>query len=198
MRRILAAVTPDQASIKRFANESNLEDIVFSDGTNLPENAAGLLIHVPNHAPITIDVYDVANAALSAGIPILASATGMHSLNIAMLGDAPKETGVHDSSAEIETRRNPIFLAPGAKVSSMIGGSGWVSVECNHKNGITQAGLAPGLMPSAIAEDRVVEAFEMPGHHWIVGVQWDVFGANPLPRGFDAVWLAFIERVAGI
>ena len=52
-------------------------------------------------------------------------------------------------------------------------------------------------MASAIADDRVVEAFEMPGHQWVIGVQWDVFSANPMPRGFDAVWMAFMERVAG-
>ena len=53
------------------------------------------------------------------------------------------------------------------------------------------------MMPAAMSDDRVVEAFEMPGFHWVFGVQWDVFGATRLPRGFDSVLIAFIERAMG-
>ena len=82
---------------------------------------------------------------------------------------------------EINQRnRKPMFLAPGAKVSSTIGGSGWLSLECNHQEGIRHSDLAPDMMPAAISDDRVVEAFEMPGFHWVFGVQWDVFWRNSI------------------
>ena len=162
-----------------------------------PPNAAGLLIYAPNDASFNLDVSTTVQQAIRAHAPVLASATGMHLLNTALDGDSPHETASHAHAEGAERRRNSIFLAPGAKVSSTIGGSGWLSIQCDHRNGISQADLATDLMASAIADDRVVEAFEMPGHQWVIGVQWDIFSANPMPRGFDAVWMAFMERVAG-
>ena len=199
MPRILAAHAPEVSQIERHVEESNIDDVVYFDGSRLPEGSDGLLIYAPDGSDFNPDgTSGAVDAALSAGLPILASASGMHLLNQAMDGDAPKSNVAHSSAHDGEILRTPVFLAPGAKVSSMIGGSGWVSIECDHEKAVYQAGLAPGLMPSVIDADRVVKAFEAPGHGWVIGVQWDVFSANRMPRGFDAVWLAFAERVAGV
>ena len=144
-----------------------------------------------------IDASGVVRVALEAEIPILGSAVGMHQLNVALGGDVARPTPEHVADESQRRNRRSIFLAPGAKVSSTIGGSGWLSLECDHQEGIRQSDLAPDMMPAAISDDRVVEAFEMPGFHWVFGVQWDVFGATRLPRGFDNVLVAFIERAMG-
>ena len=169
-------------------------EIVRDDSSKLPAGVCGLLIYVANGSSINTDISKIVAEALETDIPILGSATGMHMLNVALGGDPAGSTPKHEQS---KSGRNSIFLAPGAKTSSTIGGSGWLSINCDHKDGIAQSGLAPGAMASAMADDRIVEAFEMPGHRWVLGVQWDVFGATRLPRGFDNVWLAFIERVEG-
>ncbi len=168
-----------------------------ADRAELPDYASGLLIYAPDDGVSGMDVSGVVRLALAAEIPILGSAVGMHRLNVALGGDVARQTPEHVADETKRRNRKSIFLAPGAKVSSTIGGSGWLSLECDHREGIWQSGLAAGVMASAIGDDRVVEAFEMPGFHWVFGVQWDVFGATRMPRGFDNVLMAFVERAMG-
>lgn len=201
-----AVIAPDRFELDQLKVENGAADAnaVSVAGGRLPEDAAGLLIYAPHGEDLTSeDVSKSVEDALMAGIPILASSVGMHHLNVVLGGEEAIETPTHklrnsDASRKRKSRkRKSMFLALGTKVSSMIGGSGWVGVECDHEIGVPQSRLAPGLMMSAIADDRIVEAFEMPGHSWVIGVQWDPFCANRLPRGFDAVWVAFLERVTG-
>ena len=198
MKSVIAVAAPDTFAADRLVNDYDIdqENIVElgSDQAELPDHTSGLLIYAPSGSVSGVDVTGVVRAASVAAIPILGSAAGMHWLNVALGGDVARPTPEHVVDLANRHNRNSIFLAPGAKVSSTIGGSGWLSLECDHREGIQQSGLAPGMMASAIGDDRVVEAFEMPGFHWVFGVQWDVFGATRLPRGFDGVLIAFIER----
>ncbi len=184
-----------------FGTESNVkpEWIVNLDPweRRLPEGSSGLLIAGSGNDSLNLEICTLVGEALDADIPILASGSGMHHLNVAMRGDNARPTSAHMGDADSVAVRQSIFLAPGAKVSSTIGGSGWLTIPCRHKRGVPQAGLATGFMASAIAADRVVEAFEMPGLRWVIGVQWDVFGAIKMPRGFDSILMAFLERATG-
>ena len=69
-----------------------------------------------------------------------------------------------------------------------------MTVNNAHRMGITEARLAPDLLASAFAEDRVVEAVELPGRNWVIGVQWRAHLIEELPSGFDSLLLAFVER----
>ncbi len=198
MNPLLAVAAPDHLDLEQLTAECDNNEIAIERvDAQFPPNATGLLIYAPNDESFDLDLSETVQQAISARVPVLASATGMHLLNAALDGGGPHETTAHAHAVTDERRRSSIFLAPGAKVSSTIGGSGWLSIQCDHRNGISQADLAIDLMASAIADDRVVEAFEMPGHQWVIGIQWDVFSANPMPRGFDAIWMAFLERVTG-
>lgn len=163
----------------------------------LPQRATGLLIHGPSDQPFHLDIETLVAEALNVNIPVLASGSGMCLLNAAMCGDDARPTPQHIDGVKGDMVRNSVFLAPGAKVSSTIGGSGWLTIPCRHGSGLVQAGLAPGLMISAISDDRVVEAYEMPGRHWVIGAQWDVLGAIKMPRGFDGILMSFVERATG-
>lgn len=199
MKPILAVAAPGEFALDRVSGDYGVDEVspvnVADDA--LPRNAAGLLIYAGDGSLFDRDATEPLREAIDAGIPVLASSGGMHELNVALGGDVAKEVLEHGASADGAINRKSVFLAPGAKVSSTIGGSGWLGFPCNHQKGISQGGLAPGLMASAMADDRIVEAFEMPGHRWVIGVQWDVFSAKRLPRGFDGIWLAFLERVTG-
>ncbi len=201
MKPTLAVVAPERFLAQGLVGIEGIESVsvlnVSKCPTGLPAGTTGLLIYAPDDQRVDVDISRLVDEAFKIGIPILGSAGGSHTLNVALGGDDAEETPCHVPYEESDRQRNSIFLAPGAKVSSTIGGSGWLSINCHHHSGISQASLAPETMASAIADDRIVEAFEMPGHRWVIGVQWDIFGATRLPRGFDSVWLAFIERVAG-
>ncbi len=201
MKSVIAVAAPDTFAADRLVDDYDVgrENIVElgSDQSELHSDTSGLLIYAPDDGTSAMDVSVLVSLALGAEIPILGSAVGMHRLNVALGGDVARKTPEHIADETRRRNRNSIFLAPGAKVSSTIGGSGWLTLPCNHKKGIRQSDLAPDVMAAAIGNDRVVEAFEIPGFHWVFGVQWDVFGATNLPRGFDNVLMAFVERAMG-
>jgi gamma-glutamyl-gamma-aminobutyrate hydrolase PuuD len=194
-------VTPEHFTLQGMNGVDGIESVAIADvwdserGFTSPID--GLFIYADESGALTPELSMIVKTAKEANVPILGSAAGMHLLNTALCGDVARATPGHTSDDQPRSGRKSIFLAPGAKVSSTIGGSGWLSINCDHDRGIAQKELAPGAMTAAIADDRIVEAFEMPGHRWIIGVQWDVFRANRLPRGFDNVWMAFNERVTG-
>ena len=196
----LAVIASEQFVTYGLSGVEGMESVsvvnVGNGTVNLSE-VNGLLIYAPNGTSINFDVSNIVAKALEVGIPILGSSVGMHLLNMALGGDSARCTPEHASEDTTTRRRNSIFLALGTKVSSTIGGSGWLSINCEHQQSIAQKDLAHGAMTAAIADDRIIEAFEIPGHRWVIGVQWDVFGATRLPSGFNNVWLAFIERLVG-
>ena len=44
------------------------------------------------------------------------------------------------------------------------------------------------------AEGKTVEALEMPGYHWVIGVTWPLHHLELLPARFDHLLAAFVER----
>ena len=163
-------------------------------GVPLPYAATGLLLAGEGDADPGRAVSDAVLRAVDAGMPVLGIGWGMHAINAAYGGDPPTPLRGQEPGTAGGPVRHRVFLAPGAKLSYTIGGSGWVTVTGDHQLGITEAELAPDLLASAFAEDRVVEAVELPGRNWVIGVQWPAHLADELPSGFDNVLLAFVER----
>ena len=167
-------------------------------GECLGDDVSGLFIYGKPEASVQSFRKGAIMDAIAKNIPILASSTGAHALNVAFGGGGPVATGDnHTPLSNGKRHRTSIFLAPGSKTSSTIGGSGWLSVRCDHGFGIRQSVLADSMMVACISDDRFVEAFESPGHNWRIGAQWDLL-SDPklLPRGFDNLLLAFIERAS--
>ena len=160
----------------------------------LPDATTGLLLAGEDDAISGADVANAIHRAANAGIPVLGIGWGMHVINAAYGGDPPHVLQGRGPGPDGESVRHRVFLAPGAKLSYTIGGSGWVSVNSGHRVGITEAQLAPDLLASAFAEDRTVEAVELPGRNWVIGVQWPAHLVDELPSGFDNVLQAFVER----
>ena len=160
----------------------------------LPDASTGLLLAGEDDAVSGAEVSNVIRRAVDAGMPVLGIGWGMHAINAAYGGYPPHALQGRGSGPDGESVRHRVFLAPGAKLSYTIGGSGWVTVNSAHRMGITEARLAPDLLASAFGEDRVVEAVELPGRNWVIGVQWPAHLADELPSGFDNVLLAFVER----
>ena len=166
----------------------------LSPGEALHESTTGLLLAGESDTRPCPAVADAVLGSVEKGLPVLGIGWGMHAINEAYGGDPPGPLQGHGPRPDGYPARHRVFLAPGAKLSYTIGGSGWVTVKYARRAGIREAELAPGLLASAFAEDRVVEAIELPGRNWVIGVQWPAHQANELPSGFDNVLLAFVER----
>ena len=166
----------------------------LAPGVPLPDTTTGLLLAGEGDETPGPVVSAAVLRAAGMGKPVLGIGWGMYAINEAYGGDPPACVDGHGPGSGGASGRHRIFLAPGAKLSYTIGGSGWVTVNSAHRLGITEAQLGPDLLASAFAEDRVIEAVELPGRNWVIGVQWRAHLIEELPSGFDSLLLAFVER----
>jgi gamma-glutamyl-gamma-aminobutyrate hydrolase PuuD len=127
--------------------------------------------------------------ALRADVPVLAICRGAQLLNVHLGGDLvqylPDMIGA--------TTHQP---APGAfgDVSVTTQAGSWINciagnrlpVPCCHHQAIGE--LGQGLVVTARADDGVIEAIELPGHRFVVGVQW-----HPEERGGAPLFKALVE-----
>lgn len=120
----------------------------------------------------------VLGAALEAGLPLLAVCRGMQLLNVSRGGTLhqhlPEITG-DDShrpdGAAFVFGRHVLELEAGSRVASVLGGDDPPKSACHHHQAVDRIGT--GLTATAWAPDGVVEAVEVAGHPFALGVQWE-------------------------
>ena len=168
--------------------------VSFDASNNLPDEVTGLLVAGVGAYGENESVPPALHQAVEKGISVLGIGWGMHALNVAMGGRPPIKVIGHGSPSDGDTTKHSLFMAPGGKVGYTIAGSGWVTVPSAHTHGLLPAQVADGLLSSVYAEDQVVEAIEMPGREWLIGVQWPAHLPDITPKGFDSLLLALVER----
>jgi putative glutamine amidotransferase len=183
---------PDQPFISAIEHGDG-KAVPLATSADLPEQAGGLLIAGVGAFSDSDTVPPALVQAIKGGLPVLGIGWGMHALNVALGGTHPVEVEGHGDPSEDPTK-HPVFMAPGGKVGYTIAGSGWVTVPSAHTHGLLPAQVADGLLSSVYAEDQVVEAIEMPGREWLIGVQWPAHLTDRTPGGFDSLLLALVER----
>jgi putative glutamine amidotransferase len=112
-------------------------------------------------------------AALKVDLPVLAICRGCQILNIERGGTLHQH--LPDVIGHEEHRRAPFVFGevkvttiPGSQASSIYGPS--ATVLCSHHQAIKDLGA--GLVQTAGADDGVVEAVELAGSTFVLGVQW--------------------------
>lgn len=115
--------------------------------------------------------------ALSADVPVFAICRGLQLFNVARGGTLVQHlssTTVHRQKAKgAEPGRHPVahrvWVAPGTRLAGIVGAGG-LDVNSRHHQAIEN--LGDGLTVSAISEDGVIEAIELPAAAFAVAVQW--------------------------
>jgi len=112
-------------------------------------------------------------AALDRDLPVLAICRGMQLLNVLLGGTliqhVPDVPGAqpHQLGLGLYAERE-VRVDPGSAVGAVLGPA--VTVDCHHHQALDR--LAPGVTAAAWAEDGLVEAIEVAGHRFCLGVQW--------------------------
>ncbi|BBL80543.1 hypothetical protein RxyAA322_23970 [Rubrobacter xylanophilus] len=117
----------------------------------------------------------LARAAVERDMPVLGICRGMQLLNVAFGGSLeqhlPEVVG-HEGHRRVPGRfsEHEVSLEPGSLAARACGGER-VRVKSHHHQGIAEVG--EGLIPTGWdAEDGTVEAIEMPGKRFVLGVLW--------------------------
>ena len=129
-------------------------------------------------------------AALDRDLPVLATGSGMHTLNAVFGGGPAGEVGNHD-----HTERHQIYLSPGSKVAAIIGSAGMFRVNSRHRRGLREPQRAARLMSIAYQlDDGVIEGLESKEHGWVIGVQFLPERGDEVPAAFKNLFLGLVER----
>ncbi len=141
---------------------------------------------------------NLARLAAATGLPFLGICRGIQVINVALGGTlftdiADQLPGAlkhdYDSSTERAREAHPVQLESGSALAHILGGNS-VRVNSLHHQGIEK--IAAGLRPIATAPDQLVEAVELPGHPFGLGVQWHP-EAMPDSLQMQALFRAFVE-----
>ncbi|MFD6419479.1 gamma-glutamyl-gamma-aminobutyrate hydrolase family protein [Streptomyces sp. NPDC060194] len=115
------------------------------------------------------DAWELAliHAALESGTPLLGVCRGMQLLNVALGGTLVQHLDGHTASLGV-FGGHLVKPVPGTLYESVAPDP--VDVPTYHHQAVDRLGR--GLLPGAHAPDGTVEALELPGPHWVLGVQW--------------------------
>jgi len=136
--------------------------------------------------------------ATSTNWPFLGICRGIQVINVALGGtlytdimDQMPDALKHDyyPNYDRDFVAHPVQIETGSALAHILGGSS-VGVNSLHHQGIEK--MAASLRPIAAAPDHLVEAVELPGHPFGLGVQWHPEAMPDSPQ-MQALFRAFIE-----
>lgn len=131
--------------------------------------------------------------ALSLGLPVLGICRGLQLLNVALGGTLHQHVpdlvghGGHAGAAG-GFARHSVRLRPDGGLAEALGRTA-LDVPSYHHQAIDRPGA--GLRPVAWSDDGLIEAAELAGHPFAVGVQW-----HPEADEDDALFAAFVAAAA--
>lgn len=106
------------------------------------------------------------------GIPVLALCRGAQLLAVAYGGAVRPLEGEQRSQHGISLKSlaaHRVEIEPGSRLGELVGADSF-TVSSTHFQGIADAG--PRLRVAARADDGVIEAVELPGPRFVLGLQW--------------------------
>jgi putative glutamine amidotransferase len=166
----LAAMLPPDAPEHAAATVARLDGLVVAGGPDVEPVHYGAEPDPRTGPPARArDTWELAliEAALAAGVPLLGICRGMQLLNVALGGTLVQHI---DGHAEVPGvfGRHPVKPVPGTVYGDLAPEE--TSVPTYHHQAVDR--LGEGLLASAYAPDGTVEAVELPGPPWVLGVQW--------------------------
>lgn len=153
-----------------------LDGLVITGGPDVDPARYGQQPHPATNAPATQrDAWEFAllESALRRRIPVLGVCRGAQVLNAALGGTLhqhlPDVIGhTHHQKGDAVFGTSAVRTVPRTRLADLIGETS--DAQCYHHQAIDRIG--DGLVVSARDADGVIEAVELPGDAFVVGVQW--------------------------
>jgi putative glutamine amidotransferase len=166
----LAAMLPPDDPAHAAATVARLDALVIAGGPDVDPARYGAP-RDPRTGPPTPerDAWELAliDAALAAGLPLLGICRGMQLLNTALGGTLLQHLDGHRGPTGV-FGAHTVKPVPGTRYAGLVPEA--LSVPTFHHQALDR--LGPGLLTSAHAEDGTIEAVELPGEPFVLGVQW--------------------------
>ncbi len=153
-----------------------LDALVLTGGGDIDPSRFGATAH-----PATDQVdrardegeLELLRAALTADLPVLGICRGMQLINVARGGSlvqhVPELVGHDDHKVTPGVfHQHDVECVEGTRLASLLGPR--AVIESHHHQAVDR--LGEGLIASARSEDGLVEAIELPGRSFCLGVQW--------------------------
>jgi putative glutamine amidotransferase len=141
---------------------------------------------IPDHRRDRFELI-LTRAAIDADLPFLAIGRGMHILNVARGGTLtqhlPDRVGNESHRPDpVKMTTHDLQIDAASKLARVLGET--AQVPAAHHQAVNQIGN--GLLTVAWTLDQVVEALEVQGHRWGLGVQWNPEDGDD-PRLFETL-----------
>ncbi|MGW0735449.1 gamma-glutamyl-gamma-aminobutyrate hydrolase family protein [Streptomyces sp. NPDC002851] len=166
----LAAMLPPDDPERAAATVARLDGLVIAGGPDVAPECYGAA-RDPRTGPPTPerDAWELAliDAALTSGTPLLGICRGMQLLNVARGGTLLQHMDGHTKDVGV-FGDHAVRPVPGTRYAAIVPAED--TVPTYHHQAVDQ--LGDGLVISAYADDGTVEAVELPGDGWVLGVQW--------------------------
>ncbi len=153
-----------------------LDGLLITGGNDVDPAVYGQTPHPATDRPgAQRDAWEFAllKAALRRQLPVLGVCRGAQVLNVALGGtlhqhlpDVIGHSGHRAGNAVFTSL--PVHTVSGTRLAALVGES--VDARCYHHQAVAE--LGEGLVVSAWDADGVIEALELPGHCFVLAVQW--------------------------
>jgi putative glutamine amidotransferase len=146
-----------------------LDGLVIAGGADIDPGTYGAEKHErtgdPNPARDEAE-FALVEAALKLDLPVLGVCRGMQVLNVALGGTLHQHIEGHNPAPAV-FEHTEITVVPDTALHRILGGL--TTVQCHHHQSLDR--IADGLRVTAQAPDGTVEAVELEGARFVVGVQ---------------------------
>jgi putative glutamine amidotransferase len=169
---------------------AGLNGLVLTSGRDVDPSLYNEAPHtqtdVPDHRRDRFELI-LTRAAIDADLPFLAIGRGMHILNVARGGTLtqylPDRLGNESHMPDpVKMTTHDLQISPASQLGRLFGAT--AQVPAAHSQAVDRIGN--GLLTVAWTADQVVEAIEVQGHRWGLGVQWSPEDSDD-PRLFETL-----------
>ncbi|MFF0448627.1 gamma-glutamyl-gamma-aminobutyrate hydrolase family protein [Streptomyces sp. NPDC004609] len=167
---LVAMLPPDAGATAAEAVAARLDGLVVAGGADVEPGRYGAEPHPRTGPPARErDAWELAliHAALASGTPLLGICRGMQLLNVALGGTLHQHLEGHIKDIGV-FGTHTVTPVPDTLYASIVPEP--ARVPTYHHQAVDRP--APGLTVSAHADDGTVEAVELAGGGWTLGVQW--------------------------